>query len=279
MRVYYLLARLTRVSVAVVSRIMVPTFLSKSLSLVSTADDDLTLNVLHVLYNSAVAGQDFSRFEVENGVTGPLLQYLLECQPAWVRRSDKSCCGRLELEERRKQTISKSLLLLTKLIKISFPDTLKHLVVTACVPYFLSRDRHVQLLALQYAHLFVPKSEMGYFLQFSLPNNQMNASDQTRIPVLLFLVDLLREKQMEYEQNVRAYHVFQRACADIRNQLKYPKGMTQPEPSCLGTVEGEVMMVLQTYLKTIGTLLAIFGELAYLLKEHEQVCALFVNIV
>ncbi|KAK2951304.1 hypothetical protein BLNAU_13791 [Blattamonas nauphoetae] len=149
--VYSLLARLTCVSIAVVSRIMVPAFLSKSLSLISPVTDALTLQVLNVLYHSALAGDDFCRFEVGSDVTAHLLRYLLACQPSSVGRNDRSCCGRLELEEGRKQTISTSLLLLTTLIKVSFPRTLKETVVAACVPYFLSSDRHIQLLVLKYA--------------------------------------------------------------------------------------------------------------------------------
>ncbi|KAK2944613.1 hypothetical protein BLNAU_20471 [Blattamonas nauphoetae] len=277
--VYSLLARLTCVSAAVVSKIMVPDFLSTSLSLLSSADDGLTLIVLNVLYNSAVAGDDYCAFEVENDVTAHLLRYLLTCQPSTVVRNEKSCCGRLELEESRQQTIATCLLLLTELIKVSFPEALKEEVVTGCVPYFLSGNRHVQLLALKYARHFVSNSENEYFLQFSLPNNQMNASDPTRITVLSYLVDLLREKQIDYEQNARVFHVFRRVCADINDQLMDPERTTRAEPSCLRTVESDMMSVFQNCLKTIGTILAIFGELAYFSEEHEQVCALFFDIV
>ncbi|KAK2954566.1 hypothetical protein BLNAU_10417 [Blattamonas nauphoetae] len=55
--------------VAVVSRIIIPAFLSKSLSLITPVNDDLTLQVLHVLYHSALAKDDFCRFEVGSDVT------------------------------------------------------------------------------------------------------------------------------------------------------------------------------------------------------------------
>ncbi|KAK2962346.1 hypothetical protein BLNAU_2589 [Blattamonas nauphoetae] len=268
MAVYHILD--PSVSVAVVSRIMVPDFLWKSLSLISPVDDALALNVLNVLYNSAVAGNDYCAFEVGCDVTAHLLRYLHACQPLSVVRNEKSCCGRLELEESRKQTIATCLLLLTALIKVSFPNTLKKEVVAACVPYFLSGNKNVKLLALKYARHFVLKSEMGYFLQFSLQNNQMDAPDTTRIPVLSYLVDLLREKQIDYEQNVRVLHVFRRVCADIRYQIGHQKGTAQPEPSRLRIVEGEVMAIFRNCLKTIGTILAIFGELTYKSEELEQ---------
>ncbi|KAK2941159.1 hypothetical protein BLNAU_23924 [Blattamonas nauphoetae] len=175
--VYSLLALLTCVSAAVVSKIMVPDFLWKSLSKISLADDALALSVLNMLYNSAITGDDYCAFEVGCDVTAHLLRYLHACQPSTVVRNEKSCCGKLELTESRKQTIETCLLLLTALIKESFPEALKEEVVAACVPYFVSRDREIQLLALKYARHFVPTSKMETFLQFSLPNNQMDASD------------------------------------------------------------------------------------------------------
>ncbi|KAK2960013.1 hypothetical protein BLNAU_4896 [Blattamonas nauphoetae] len=229
MAVYSLLARLTSVSTAVVSRIMVPAFLSKSLSRISTVNDGLTLQVLHVLYQAALTEDDFGRFEVKSDVTSHLLQYLRACQPSSVGRNERSCCGTLELEESRKWTVSMCLLLLTALIKVSFPDDLKEEVVTACVPYFPSRDRHVQLLALKYARHFVSDSENEYFLQFPLPNNQMNPEDTTWIPVIDYLVDLVKEKRMDFDQNVRVFHVFRRVCADIREQLGHPERASCPE--------------------------------------------------
>ncbi|KAK2964286.1 hypothetical protein BLNAU_817 [Blattamonas nauphoetae] len=233
-------------------------------------DDGLTLNVLNVLYYSAVADKDHCAFEVGCDVTAHLLRYLLACQPSSIVRNEKSCCGKFELEESRQQTIATCLFLLKTLIKVSFPETLKEEVVAACVPYFVSWDRHVQRLALKYARRFIAKSEMKYFLQFSFPNNQTDASDTTNIRVISCLVDLLREKQMDYEQNVRVYHVFRRVCADIRDQVKQKQGTAQPEPSRLRIVEREVMTKFQNLMKTIGTILAIFGEIAYKSEELEQ---------
>ncbi|KAK2941156.1 hypothetical protein BLNAU_23921 [Blattamonas nauphoetae] len=250
---------------------MVPDFLWKSLSKISLADDALALSVLNMLYNSAITGDDYCAFEVGCDVTAHLLRYLFTCQPSTVVRNEKSCCGKLELAESRKQTIETCLLLLTALIKESFPEALKEEVVAACVPYFVSSDREIQLLALKYARHFVSKSKMETFLQFSLPNNQMDASDQTRIPVLSYLVDLLREKQVDYEQNVRAFHVLRRVCADIRDQLKQQEGWPQSEPTCLRTVESDVMAIFRNCLKTIGSVLVIFGEIAYLSEELEQI--------
>ncbi|KAK2954577.1 hypothetical protein BLNAU_10428 [Blattamonas nauphoetae] len=269
--VYSLLARLTCVSAVAVSKMMVPPFFSKSLSLISQANDDLTLQVLHVLYHSALAGDDFCAFEVGNDVTAHLLRYLLACQPISVGRNERSCCGTLKLEEGQKQTVATSLLLLTKLIKVLFPGTLHETAVAACVPYFLSSDRRVQLLALKYARHLVTDLDNEHFLKSSLPNNQMNAENTTWIPVLNYLIDLVKEKQMDFEQNVKVFHVFRRMCADFRNQLGHPNGMTQPEISCLETVEDDMMTIFQYCLKTIGAILAIFGEIAYLSEAHEQI--------
>ncbi|KAK2943249.1 hypothetical protein BLNAU_21821 [Blattamonas nauphoetae] len=271
MAVYHILERLTTVSAAIVSRIMVPDFMWKSLSLISLADDELALNVLNVLYNSAIVGNDYCAFEVRCDVAAHLLRYLRACQPSTVVRNEKSCCGKLELADSRKQTIATCLLLLTALIKVSFPEALKEEVVAACVPYFLCGNKNVKLLALKYARHFVTKSKMEDFLQFSLQNNQMDASDTTRVPVLSYLVDLLREKQVDYEQNVRVFHVLRRVCADIRDQVEHQKGTTHPEPSRLRIVEGEAMAIFRNCLKTIGTILAIFSEIAYKSEETEQV--------
>ncbi|KAK2951939.1 hypothetical protein BLNAU_13177 [Blattamonas nauphoetae] len=262
--VYSILARLTYASVKVVSIKMAPDFLAKSLSLISPANATLTLNV-------AVADDDYCEFEVKSDVTVPLLQYLHACQPTSVGRNEKSCCGTFKLEESLEQPISKSLLLLATLIKVSFPDTLKHDVMKTCVPYFLSSNKHVQLMALNCARHFVSKSEIEYFLQFPLPNNQMKPNDTIEIPVLVYLVNLLGEKRLDFDDNVKAWQVFRQKYAKLRPRLEPPEGMTQAVSSYSRTIDGGIISVLQNCLKTIGTVLAIFGQLVYLSEEREQI--------
>ncbi|KAK2940431.1 hypothetical protein BLNAU_24653 [Blattamonas nauphoetae] len=99
----------------------------------------------------------------------------------------------------------------------------------------------------------------------------MDPENTAWIPVLHYLVDLLKEMQVDFEQYVKVLHVFRRVCADIRNQLMHPEGTGQPELSCLETVEDDIMLGFQKCLKTIGTVLVIFGELIFLSPENEQI--------
>ncbi|KAK2949539.1 hypothetical protein BLNAU_15521 [Blattamonas nauphoetae] len=255
--VYTIIASLSSHSHPTVSTVMTPEFVERSFSLLSVADDFLAQEILLVIFYSASLDKEYKLFLIECGTETHLLNYLTACHPVTVEANPNSCCARFRVTDTRASVVTLCFRCLTLFFQDSFPQHLVVKMISASAPFFLCGYESVQIYSLRYAEQFIPHSSKSQLEQITLPNNRTDPTNTAGIPVLNYLICLLREKHEELLGLLRTLRLLKRLSRHVV--------VVDREH-----IQREVKIGIETCLKTSSSVLSIFGRLVTLSEEYQQ---------